>query len=166
MNSKPSKSARKREAQAVQALGERLLGMSDADLSRMPLDDELRVLVNDTRALRSNSALRRQRLYLAKVLRNTDLDALHAAVAALERQDGTARRLFHDAERWRDRLLQEGGPALAELEQRVGGPLPELAAHLDALRRQPPEREAKRLRRDVFRDVHAALGDALRRDSE
>lgn len=164
MNSKPSKSALKREAKAVQSLGERLLKLGDAELARMPLDDDVREVVLATRAQRSNSALRRQRLYLAKVLRGTDIDALAAAIAGLDQQDGASRRRFHDAERWRDRLLNEGQPALVELETHAGGSSDTLTALLERLGPALPERETKRIRREVFREIHALLDARVQRD--
>lgn len=164
MNSKPSKSSKKRDAQNVLALGERLLELTDQQLAGMPLTDDLRALVISSRSIRSHSALRRQRLYLAKVLRSADLDELHAAVNALDRDQNAERRLFHEAERWRDRLLNEGAPALLEFDALFGRKHEELARLLHELRPELPESVDRRLRRGIFRQVHNDLSAALQKD--
>ncbi len=56
----------------------------------------------------------RQRQFVAKLMRGLDLDPIQAALDA----DADAARLdaarFRRAERWRDRLVEEGDAALAE----------------------------------------------------
>lgn len=157
MTDKPSKSAQKREAKAIEALGERLLSIPAADLATLPLDDELREIVLATRDMRARSALRRQRLFLARQLRQRDLDALRAALAALDRRGDGDKRRFHEAERWRDRLLAEGDAALNELQQATGRELPRVAALLAGLRPTLPEAQTRRLQRDIFRAIHDEL---------
>ena len=164
MDAKPSKSARKREAQAVDALASRLLAMTDDDLRRLPLDDELRDLVVETRGIRSRSAGRRQRQYLSKRLRQAETRELVAACAALERGRGAERRLFHAAERWRDRLLAEPA-ALAEFAELTGRRSAVLEALLAARRAGAPDAERRRLGREVFRAVHAELEAVMHRDA-
>ena len=85
MNSKPSKSAKKRAAQAIDALAKRLLELSDEQLAQIPLGDELHAVVTTTRHMSSRSALRRQRLYLAKKLRQSDVSDIQQACDALDR---------------------------------------------------------------------------------
>ncbi|MCB1844413.1 MAG: DUF615 domain-containing protein [Halioglobus sp.] len=163
MNSKPSKSSRKRDAQNVLALGERLLELTDQQLAEMPLDSDVRALVVSSRNIRSHSALRRQRLYLAKVLRNADLDELQAAVNALDIDQRTERQLFHQAERWRDRLLNEGEPALLEFDAAYGRKHEELARLLRDLRPNLPEAVSRRLGRGIFRQIHSDLSAAFQK---
>ncbi|MDZ7644821.1 MAG: ribosome biogenesis factor YjgA [Woeseiaceae bacterium] len=121
-----SKSEQKRAAQATRALAERLLTLTPEQLAGLPLTDELRAAVHTTRTLRARSALRRQRLYLAGLLRREDTGPLEAALARLDGHRRGERELFHEAERWRDRLLQEGQPALAEFARRAGRDNPRL----------------------------------------
>ena len=164
MDAKPSKSARKREAQAVERLASRLLAMRDAELERLPLDAELRELLASARAIRSRSAARRQRLYLAKRLRQADTTALEAAFATLDAGRGNERRLFHAAEQWRDRLLAE--PAeFAGFCELTGRREPRLAELVEAGGRSPGETERKRLGRELFRAVHAELDALMQRDA-
>ncbi len=61
-----SKSQLKREATALQEIGERLVRLSDRHLSRIPMDTELREAVLEGRRLRSLGAYRRQLLHNAR----------------------------------------------------------------------------------------------------
>ncbi|MGC4029764.1 MAG: ribosome biogenesis factor YjgA [Steroidobacteraceae bacterium] len=78
----PSKSARKRQAHALQKLGERLVRMRPAEAATLPLSEGLREAVEEARRLRSRGALARQFQYIGRLMRHEDLDALEAALAA------------------------------------------------------------------------------------
>jgi ribosome-associated protein len=78
----PSKSSRKRAAHAAQKLGEQLVRMRVQDVAPLPLTEELRDAIAEARRLTSRAALARQRQYIGKLMRDIDLDALEAALAA------------------------------------------------------------------------------------
>ena len=80
-DSKPSKSARKREFHALQKLGEELLTLRESDLEDIELDEDLREAVLEARRIRSHGALRRQKQYIGKLMRHIDPEPLRAALA-------------------------------------------------------------------------------------
>ena len=80
---KPSKSARKREYLALQKLGEDLIGLKEADLRKMELDEELLDAVLDARKIRSRGALRRQKQYIGKIMRHVAPEPIRAALTRL-----------------------------------------------------------------------------------
>jgi len=82
---KPSKSARKREYIALQRLGEELLTVKEPDLLGMQLDDELLEAVLEARRIKAHGALRRQKQYIGKLMRNIDPEPIRAALAQLRR---------------------------------------------------------------------------------
>ena len=84
-DSKPSKSARKREYLALQKLGEELLALRDSDLQDIELDEGLREAVLEARRIRSRGALRRQKQYIGKLMRHIDPEPLRAALARVRR---------------------------------------------------------------------------------
>ncbi len=110
----PSKSARKREAQAIFDLAAELAGLSEHQIRQLPVDEPLRVLIRKVKGIRSHVARKRETQFLAKQLRNLELGPLLVAV----RPDAEAQRQeqgrLHLLEHWRDRLLEEGDAALAE----------------------------------------------------
>ena len=74
-----SKSQRKREALALQALGESLIALPASDLARIALWPDLEAAVAAGRGLERN-ALRRQIRYVARVLREGDAGAVAQAL--------------------------------------------------------------------------------------
>ena len=89
----PSKSARKREAHALQKLGEELVKMRQADLDRLPLPENLREAIDEARRLTNRGALSRQRQYIGKLMRETDVAPLQTALAALTEERNARARL-------------------------------------------------------------------------
>ena len=79
----PSKSARKRAAHAAQALGERLIGLKEADLARVPLPETLRDAVREARRIKARGGLVRQKQYIGKLMRELDPQPIEAALDAL-----------------------------------------------------------------------------------
>lgn len=80
---KPSKSARKREYLALQKLGEELIALHESDLREMGLDEELLEAVLDARQIKSHGALRRQKQYIGKIMRQVDPEPIRAAMKRL-----------------------------------------------------------------------------------
>lgn len=154
---RPSKSARKREAQAVRALADRLVELGPEELARVVEDGDVLDAVRAAQAMPSHGAGRRQRQYIAKLLRSMDTDAIVGALARADAAPAEARRRFHAAERLRDALTR-GGDAREELaaagleaSEDIEAALSEWhSAHSDAGRK----RAAKRL----FRALHERLG--------
>ena len=154
---KPSKSARKRQLLELQQLGEQLIDLSDAELDSFTLDDRIVDAVRAARSIRSHGALRRQKQLIGKLMRDLDPEPIRAGLTALRADDLAAKRLFHHAEKWRDRLLREGSPALTAFEQETGATdsgLAELLADYDVA---ISDRAETTLRRKIFRRVHEIL---------
>lgn len=89
----PSKSARKREAHALQKLGERLVALRAADLDRLPLPENLRDAIDEARRLKGHGALARQRQYIGKLMRDIDVEPVLAALDALTEERNARARL-------------------------------------------------------------------------
>jgi ribosome-associated protein len=112
---RPSKSARKRAAHAAQDLGEALIRLRDPELDALGLPERLTEAVREARHIKTRAGGARQRQYIGKLMREIDLDPVRAALAARRERDTRETRLFKRAESWRERLIAEGKPALAEL---------------------------------------------------
>lgn len=84
-DTKPSKSARKRQYLALQKLGEKLLTVRESDLLDIELDEDLREAVLEARKIRSHGALRRQKQYIGKLMRQLDPEPIRAALARVRR---------------------------------------------------------------------------------
>jgi len=112
---RPSKSARKRAAHAAQDLGEALLRLPAAELSALALPEVLREALCLAQRITSRAALARQRQYIGKLMRQVDPEPIRAALAARSERDARETERFRRIENWRERLITEGEPALAEL---------------------------------------------------
>jgi len=89
---RPSRSQLRREALDVLKLAQALAALSDAQLARIPLDDDLRAEVASTRAVKQQIARKRAEQFLAKQLRKLDDADLEPMRAALEHDREHARR--------------------------------------------------------------------------
>jgi ribosome-associated protein len=80
---RPSKSQRKREAHALQALGAQLVALPRAHLARIALPDALRAAVVTAQGLHPHGARRRHLQYLGTLMRQLDAAELRRVQAAL-----------------------------------------------------------------------------------
>ena len=113
----PSKSALKRAAHAAQDLGEELIRMRDSDLDSLSLPERLVDAVRDARRITSRGGGARQRQYIGKLMRDIDLEPIREFLASRSKVDARETERFKRVEDWRERLIVEGAPALAELER-------------------------------------------------
>ena len=81
---RPSKSQRKRDAQALQALGAQLVELSSGHLAQLHLPDALREAVVAAQGMRSHGARTRQMQYIGKLVRQLDPASLRTVREALE----------------------------------------------------------------------------------
>jgi ribosome-associated protein len=162
--SKPSKSAQKREQLELQQLGEQLLDFTVEELRALPIDERLREAVLAAAKMRAHGALRRQKQLIGKLMRTCDPEPVRQAVAARAASDRQVKRVFADAERWRDRIVAEGSDAVRSFCEHSGAraaPLDELLARI---RSAQSDRVEKGLRRQLFRAIHDALIAAAQDD--
>jgi ribosome-associated protein len=79
---RPSRSARKRQAEAAQELGVRLISMEERELDALNLPQELRSALREARRITSRPAIARQRQYIGRLMRSLDPEPIRAALAA------------------------------------------------------------------------------------
>ncbi len=101
-----SKSKRKRQMIALQKIGEVLVELPAAQLSQVPLDSVLLQAIIDARSLTSHGAKRRQLQYIGRLMRSVeDITPIQAALDKFALKSQRSKALFHQIERWRDRLV-------------------------------------------------------------
>ena len=119
LSREPSKSAKKREMLALQALGQALAALSDKQFRKIEFpEDKLREALEAYRAIpdKKHEARRRQMQFIGKVMRGVESESLQAQLDAMEHTDNAEKAKHHQAEQWRDRLLQEPKDATAFLD--------------------------------------------------
>ena len=157
---KPSKSAKKREVLALQALGEQLIELTEDQLREMELAEDLFDAVTAASRIKSRGALRRQRQLIGKLMRSVDPQPIRLAIEDIQRQEEADKRVFKRAEHWRDRIVQGQHDGLNEFFATTGNTNGELSSMLDEYLAIPQETARRALRRKIFREVHEELTKA------
>ena len=170
----PSRSANRREALDTLALGEALVELSQAQLARLPIPDELLPHIRDTQRIPSHGARKRQLAFLAKHMRRQDQDVLDAIRDGMSKDGDAGRRetaLLHRVEILRDELLGQDGDAamtrlLAEHPHADRQHLRQLTRNtLDERRRNKPPHAFRELFREL-RDLLAQEDGTSNQDAD
>ncbi|MEO8487030.1 MAG: ribosome biogenesis factor YjgA [Betaproteobacteria bacterium] len=152
---KPSKTRLKREMDALQELGETLVGLAPKRLAMLALPERLVDAIALAREITKHEARRRQIQYVGRLMRDVDPAPIRATLAGWETMPRAEKARIAAFERWRDRLLVDAGaidafvaehPAadrdaivhavsLAQAEQLRGGPPHAFRALFRILRR-------------------------------
>lgn len=113
----PSRSAKKREAQAQTDLVPELLELSKDQLKKFTFfDDDFRAGLMMMKKMSFGPAYRRQRNYLGKCIRQAGwAEQIQATLGLVHGDSKQAIAMHHRCEQWRERLILEGDAALGEL---------------------------------------------------
>ena len=107
-----SKSEIKRDAEDLKQLGEKLVNLTKANLTKVPLDDSLKDAIELAQRLQKE-ARRRQLQYIGKLLRSIDAEPIREALEKIENNQQQA--MLHKLEILRDELVAKGDVALTDL---------------------------------------------------
>ena len=114
----PSKSQVKRDCEHLVDLGEEILKLKPDEIKTLDLPDELKEAVTTALKIKSRSGLKRQRLYIGKLLRSLDTETIEAQVKKIQHQHDTNTAHFKRLERWRDNLIANDKETLNEIFSR------------------------------------------------
>ena len=102
-----SRSHFKREAEAAQDLGERLITLRKEQLDQLDLSEKLYDSILLAQRLTANGAIRRQRQFIGKLMRTEIVEPIEAKLAEWDRGSKAETARLHRLERWRDRLIAD-----------------------------------------------------------
>ena len=153
----PSKTQRKKDMHALQALGAELVRLRRDQLQRIDLPDELREAVEFAHRVTSHEGRRRHMQYLGKLMRHVDADAIRAAIARVTGESRAAVALMHLAERWRDRLIADDAALTEFIAAHPAADVQWLRATIRAARRESAMQQAPRHARELYRWLHEQL---------
>ncbi len=109
-----SKSDIKREMHALKAIGARLMEMKPALLDKLPLNERLRDALDESKRIKSHNARKRHLGFIGKLMQDQDIEPIQELLDRLDSSSEEYNKHFHQLERWRDRLINEGQSALTE----------------------------------------------------
>ncbi len=150
-----SKTQRKREAEALQKLGEELIALAPDKLAAIELPAPLRSAIESARGMHQHGALRRQKQLVGKLMRDVDPEPIRAMLEHLREPGRRAATHLHRVEEWRDRLIAEGDDALRAFSEAFPGADVDLLGELVFRARQNPR--DKKPRRALFRQINDLL---------
>ena len=110
-----SKTQRKHECDEMQKLGESLITLKISELNELNLPDMLRSAIEETHKIHQRGALKRQKQYIGKVMRDVDFEDIQKQYEDFSHKHDLNNAHFKRLEKWRDRILAEGDKALNEL---------------------------------------------------
>ena len=157
----PSRGEQRREALAVLELASKMIEQNETRISQLPMSAELVNLTLISKKITSQIARKRQMQFLAKQLRRQEEVVLTAIRAALDFDKTISRQetaSLHRVEAWRDRLIEEGDAALAELLNEYPSADRQ---HLRQLARNAKEEKSKNKPPHAFRDLFRELREVM-----
>jgi ribosome-associated protein len=157
MNSKPSKSAKKRETHALQHLGEQLIDLSAEQLLDIGLDDILMDAIVAAKSIRAHGALRRQKQLIGKLMRRVDPDPITAALEQYNSNKSLEKSAFRQAEQWRERITSDTKSCLNAFNTAVGHDNSDLTVAVQEWSAAHDDKERQLASRKIFREVHKDL---------
>lgn len=111
-----SKTRRKKEMHALQAVGARLVGFSESRLAQLPLSEKLRMAIREYKRLpNSHGARRRQMQYIGRLMRDHELDQIKQQidqVLAPPRETASQKKIIQNS---CDQVLNDGDPGISRL---------------------------------------------------
>lgn len=156
----------KRESTELQKLGEDLLTLRADLVERLDVSEKLKDAVVEAKRITNFEGKRRQMQYIGKLMRKVDPDVLEAMRAALvEQNSGSALEnlVLHQAETWRDRLLDSEDAFAEWITHCPGTDSQQLRALIRQARKDAvPEKPGAAVRhgrayRDIFQIVREQL---------
>jgi len=107
-----SKSELKRDCHALTDLGVDLAALPENQLKTIPMSDSLLNAVMEAQNIHKHSAIKRQRLYIGKLIRKEDWETIQQRVEKFKEPLQQQNAVFKSMENWRDRMLAEGDKAV------------------------------------------------------
>jgi ribosome-associated protein len=93
----------------LQAIGAELVELNDAQFKSLDLPDELAAAIQEMRRTRGHEGKRRQMQYIGRIMRQVDGEVITAQLDRIKQPARQGVAQFHNAERWRERLLMDPG---------------------------------------------------------
>ncbi len=146
-----SKSQVKREMHALQTLGERLTGLSDEQLRRLDIPDELHEAIAFARTLTSHGARHRHIQRIGVIMRHIDPEPLERALNYIDQQHLKDAEHFREIEIWRERIVSGDDDLIEELVRDMGADRQKLRQLALNARKEAKDGKPPKTAKNLFR---------------
>lgn len=103
---KPSRSAKKRDALALQKLGEKLIHLSAAARKQIDLPEEIIQALELLDKITDHEGRRRQKQYIGRLMRDVDSEPIQREIDKIRHIHSKEINAFQEAEEWRRKFLE------------------------------------------------------------
>jgi ribosome-associated protein len=152
-----SKTRRKKDATALQVMGKELVQLSPEQLARIDMPETLREAVVECKRLNKHEAIRRQMQYIGRIMRDIDAEPIAAQLIALKAPTARDNALFHLAEKWRLRLLEEPEAMALFVSEFPQADAARLRMLVETTRAERAKGSSPKRFRELFHFVNAAI---------
>jgi ribosome-associated protein len=150
-----SKTQRKKEMHALQALGAELVELPESQLEALALPEHLAQAVREAKRITSHEGKRRQMQYIGRLMRELDPEPIRAQLAAICGQSAQEAARHRRLEALRERLLEDDGALTDYVASHAGADLQALRTLIRNARREQKEGRPPRAYRELFRLLKA-----------
>ena len=106
-NEEISKTQLKKLAKDIEDFGYKLTLLTDEQIQGLCLTEDIKEAIYEYKKIKSNSAKKRHRQYLGKLLRDIDLSLVNEDYQRIQNHSLIAKQAFHEIENWRDQLIND-----------------------------------------------------------
>ena len=161
LRERPSKTRLKKAMHELQDLGEALVALPDDRIATLALPDSLLSAVQEFRRTRSHEGRRRQMQFIGKLMRRIDPEPVRQAVTAMRLGQAKDALTLHQAEVWRDRMVESDDALTGWTVAFPASDVQRLRSLIRAARKDAaaaPEQRSGRAYRELFQFIkHAQL---------
>jgi ribosome-associated protein len=154
-----SKTKQKQAMHELQALGEALLEMPDAQLDALGLPEALVRALRGAKAITAHGAKRRQIQYIGRLMREVDSAPIRERLALLRGESAQASARHRRLEQWRTRLLEDDAALTEFAHEFPRADTQALRALIRNARGEQKEAKPPRAFRELFRLLREAAAD-------
>ncbi|MEH6624851.1 MAG: ribosome biogenesis factor YjgA [Motiliproteus sp.] len=148
-----SRTQMKREVEALQELGKKLIDQKADVIDKLPLGDALMAALKEAKRIHQNEAKRRHLQYIGKLMRDVDIEEIFALIERQEAGTKAYVQHFHLLESWRDRLLKEDSEITAFLEAYPNGDRQHLRQMIRNAKREEKNNKPPASARKLFKYI-------------
>jgi ribosome-associated protein len=149
----PSKTQRKKEMHALQALGTALVALPESRLETMELPERLRSAVLEAQRTKSREGLRRQMQYIGRLMRDVDPEPIRAQLDSMIGSSAQAAAAHRRLEAWRERLLADDAALTEFAAEHPAADLQALRTLIRNSRKEQKDGKPPRAYRELFRTI-------------
>ena len=153
-NAPLSKSSLKRDAHALQQLGAQLVDLPESVWSMLELPASLVAALSEARRLHVRGGRKRQLQFIGKLMRDIDPEPIRNYFEQERLKTRKLAQAHHELEAWRDRLIEEGDPAIeAFLEQHAQADRQHLRQLIRQAKKELAQNKPPKSSRALFRYI-------------